>query len=321
MRTLYNIRRCRSAAGFCALHPYEFISMIRRMKRLVLFVCFFSLICGCKQKEQEIIVGSDKEDEHWETVTRTTKSLDDLFEASYHLRWYFPEEFRRLGEEKSYRYLISKLRSPDPKVRDNAASCLRNFPYADRNAQLVDAYKRETVLDVRLGILFAMCNTNGSPEVASLLTDILEGNDNTVRWSAARSLSVINFPNTDDLLLKYKDDPDPKVREEVAFHFDEKKQELIITGSEAKQLLELAARLINADGSNRTIDLALLPQEIGKKQMLGGRIYERVLLVQLFYPDGGVVINPTRQNTSPALNRYWISGTQHTGILRYDTIK
>jgi hypothetical protein len=295
--------------------------MIRRMKRLLPFVCIFSLICGCKQKEQELVVGYDKEDERWDKVTRTTKSLDDLFEASYHLRWYFPKEFRRLGEENSYRYLLEKLRSLDPKVRANAASCLRNFPYADRNSQLVDAYKRETVLDVRLGILFAMCNTNGSPEVASLLTDILQGKDNEVRWSAARSLSVINFSNTDDLLLKYKDDPDPKVREEVAFHFDEKKQKLVITSAEAKQLLELAAKLIDADGSNRTIDLSLLPQEIGKKKMLGGRIYERVLLVQLFYPDGGLVINPTRQNSSPGSNLYWISGTQHTGILRYDPIK
>jgi hypothetical protein len=198
---------------------------------------------------------------------------------------------------------------------------LRNFPYADRNAQLVDAYKRETVLDVRLGILFAMCNTNGSPEVVSLLTDILQGNDNTVRWSAARSLSVVNFPNTDVLLLKYKDDPDPSVREEVAFHFDEKEQELKITSSEAKQLLELAARLINADGSNRTVDFALLPQEIGKTKMLGGRIYERVLLVQLFHPDGGLVINPTRQNSSPALSRSWVSPTEHAGILRYASFK
>ena len=67
----------------------------------------------------------------------------------------------------------------------------------DRNAQLVEAYQREIVLDVRLGLLFAMCNDDGSPEVVELLTSILKGTDTDVRRSAARSLSVIGFPQAE----------------------------------------------------------------------------------------------------------------------------
>src|SRR5688572_1347470 len=89
----------------------------------------------------------ERRTEYWETVIKTTSSVEMLFEASYHLDYYFPDEFIRVGKERSHEFLVSKLKSADPKERDNAASCLRCFHYENRDAELVAAYKRETVLD------------------------------------------------------------------------------------------------------------------------------------------------------------------------------
>jgi hypothetical protein len=264
----------------------------------------------------------ERERNYWESVIKTTTSRDKLFEASYHLPYSFPEEFIRVGEAESYQYLIEKLQSSDPKVRDNAASCLRWFPYGDRNAQLVKAYQRETVLDVRLGLLFAMCNDKGSPEVVELLTSILKGSDIEVRWSAARSLSVIGFPDTDELLGGFTSDPDGRVREEVADHFRKKNEQLVLPVKDAGQLVQLAKNLVTSEANNRSVDISLLPSDIGGYQFKEAKVYRGYLLVRLFDPktdpETGIIVGPSNQGRPPEIPGYFITPTKTAGLFSYE---
>lgn len=285
---------------------------------LLLLVLVLSSGCGDSRLSNWI---DERRTDYWEGVIKKTSSVETLFEASYHLNYSFPEEFVRVGKEKSYQFLITKLKSAHAKERDNAATCLRGFHYGNRNAELVAAYKRETVLDVKLGLLFAMCNPHSSPEIVELLTSVLKGNDNNVRWSAVRSLSVVGLPETDELLARYAEDPDPRVRQEIARNIKAIEESAGLTAEGAVHLMRLAANLVKEDPSDRIIPAGAFPSIVGTRKVKDVRLRGKVLWVRLSDPDAGLIIQTDEESELPELPEfgdYWVWSTRRPAITRYE---
>jgi hypothetical protein len=270
-----------------------------------MFLCFL----GCHPRTSD----------YWENKAKGATSPEEVFEASFHLNWYLNEDYERVGIDASFQFLTNKLRSSADKVRDQAASSLRWLNHPQKNQVLIEAYSREKVEDVQLGILFALCNTNITDDAVRFLTNRIEDRQFPHRWSAVRSLSVMNPSAIEPMLTNLLRDPDPKVVEEANSFISMRRNELRWTEGEPAKLLALARVLVDENGSNRSLDLESFPEKIAGKQIKSAQLYEKILILRLLDHNGGIMVNPSGKHEFPAVavNRRLASPTEHPGIFEF----
>lgn len=260
--------------------------------------------------------------DYWENKARRATSPEEIFEASFHLNWYCTEHYERVGINESFQFLTNKLRSGADKVRDQAASSLRWLNHPQKNQVLIEAYSREKVEDVQLGILFSLCNTNITDDAVQFLTSRIEDKSFPHRWSAVRSLSVMKPSAIDPMLTNLLRDPDPKVMEEANSFIAMRRNQLRWAEGEATKLLALARMLVNEDASNRSLDLTSCPEKIAGKQIKSAQLYEKILIFRLLEHKGGIMVNPSGKSEFPAMavNGRLASPTEHPGVFEFVAI-
>jgi len=121
-------------------------------------------------------------------------------------------------------FLLRELSDSSDAIRTEAA-CI--FAYSrDPVAEeaLIDAYLKEQSENVRRSLLFYLGWT-ATGTSRDFLISILDGRVAGPRWSAIRTLSWSSVPDRYEIITQYLDDPDGKVREQVADSLKDRQEE------------------------------------------------------------------------------------------------